>query len=146
MKVITCAAVILENDKAEILLAQRPEGKPMAGLWEFPGGKLETAESPEEALSRELTEELAITVNTSDMEPYRFVSHSYGEGVNHKPFHLVMLAFKVTAFTGTAKAQEGQTLKWVAKSALTSYLDKTPEADIPLMQELITEARQVAAA
>lgn len=125
MKVITVVAAALIRKDDKILLAQRPEGKAMAGLWEFPGGKLEDGETPEHALSRELTEELSITVATDLLEPFSFVSHSYAD------FHLLMPLYICRSWSGTLTSREGQNLAWVEPTALDSY--PMPEADLPLI-------------
>lgn len=102
----------------------------MAGMWEFPGGKLEPGELPEHALCRELAEELAITLTPSDLSPLNFVSHAY-DG-----FHLVMFVFHASRWQGVPTPQEGQDLRWVARTDLLEYLNHTPPADIPLLRQL----------
>ena len=119
------AAVAMYNEQGEILLAQRPEGKSMAGLWEFPGGKVEAGETPEHALIRELHEELGIDTWQSCLAPLTFASHSYDE------FHLLMPLFACRKWEGTPHPKEGQSLKWVAPKALRDY--PMPPADIPLI-------------
>lgn len=128
MKVVYVAAAALFGPSGNILLAQRPEGKAMAGLWEFPGGKIETGETPEEALIRELKEELAITVTQSELEPITFASHTY------ETFHLFMPLYGVRNWIGTPHPTEGQTLAWVAPCDLHTY--PAPDADIPLFDVL----------
>jgi 8-oxo-dGTP diphosphatase len=108
-----------------VLLAQRPAGKSMAGLWEFPGGKVEPGESPEAALIRELHEELGINTWASCLAPLTFASHAYPE------FHLLMPLFACRRWEGIATPQEGQVLKWVRADALREY--PMPPADIPLI-------------
>ncbi len=125
MKVILVSAVALIDVDGRILLAQRPEGKSMAGLWEFPGGKVEPDETPEVALIRELQEELGINTWESCLAPLTFASHSYDD------FHLLMSLFACRKWEGTPQAQEGQTLKWVAGKDLRDY--PMPPADIPLI-------------
>lgn len=121
-------AVALVDDDNRVLIAQRPEGKSMAGLWEFPGGKVETGETPELALIRELKEELAIDVTEACLAPFTFASHSY------EKFHLLMPLFVCRRWHGTPKPTEGQTLKWVRAPRLSDY--KMPAADIPLVAML----------
>ncbi|MEO1398155.1 MAG: (deoxy)nucleoside triphosphate pyrophosphohydrolase [Pseudomonadota bacterium] len=120
--VVACALVDPDN---RVLLAQRPPDKSMAGLWEFPGGKLETGETPEEALIRELAEELGIETKVSCLAPLTFASHSYDD------FHLMMPLFVCRRWWGIVQPQEGQVLKWVRSENLRDY--PMPEADIPLI-------------
>jgi len=124
-KIVLVAAVALVDKDGRILLARRPEGKSMAGLWEFPGGKLETGETPEAALIRELQEELGINVMQSCLAPLAFASHAYPK------FHLLMPLFLCRRWKGTPKPREGQTLAWVALDRLGDY--PMPEADRPLI-------------
>lgn len=126
-KVVTVVAVALVRESGDILLAQRPEGKAMAGLWEFPGGKLEIGETPEQALVRELKEELGITVTTEALKPFTFVSHSYPN------FHLLMPLYMCRAWQGELTSREGQAFAWAEPDALKSY--PMPEADLPLIAE-----------
>lgn len=123
-KVLLVVAAALINRDGNILLARRPEGKSMAGLWEFPGGKIEPGETPEHALQRELQEELQIMVTKSDMKPITFASHAY------EKFHLFMPLFGIETWNGTPKPAENQMLEWVAPQNLHRY--PAPEADIPL--------------
>lgn len=132
MKTVYVAAAAIYNSDGTILLAQRPEGKSMAGLWEFPGGKIEPDETPERALVRELEEELAITVSESDLKPITFASHAY------ENFHLFMPLYEVKRWIGTPRPTEGQTLAWVAPHDLHSY--PAPAADIPLFDVLVLGA------
>ncbi len=125
MKTLLVSAVALIDRDGRVLLAQRPEGKSMAGLWEFPGGKVEPGETPEAALIRELHEELGIDTWASCLAPLTFASHSYPE------FHLLMPLFACRKWEGIARAREGQTLKWVRPAALRDY--PMPPADIPLI-------------
>ena len=125
MKVILVSAVALIDRDNRVLLAQRPEGKSMAGLWEFPGGKVEPGETPEVALIRELQEELGIDTWASCLAPLTFASHSYAD------FHLLMPLFACRKWEGTPQSKEGQALKWVAPKSLRDY--PMPEADIPLI-------------
>ncbi|GGE56309.1 8-oxo-dGTP diphosphatase MutT [Actibacterium pelagium] len=125
MKTVLVSAVALIDVDGRVLLAQRPEGKSMAGLWEFPGGKVELGETPEHALIRELHEELGIDTWQSCLAPLTFASHSYDD------FHLLMPLFACRKWEGTPMPKEGQTLKWVAPKALRDY--PMPPADIPLI-------------
>jgi 8-oxo-dGTP diphosphatase len=125
MKTILVSAVALIDADGRILLAQRPEGKSMAGLWEFPGGKVEPGETPEVALIRELQEELGIDTWASCLAPLTFASHSYED------FHLLMPLFACRKWDGIPQAREGQVLKWVAAKDLKSY--PMPPADVPLI-------------
>ena len=125
MKTILVSAVALIDPDGRVLLAQRPEGKSMAGLWEFPGGKVEVGETPEAALIRELQEELGINTWQSCLAPLTFASHAYED------FHLLMPLFACRKWRGVPQPQEGQTLKWIRKQDLRSY--PMPAADIPLI-------------
>ncbi|MHA3914195.1 8-oxo-dGTP diphosphatase MutT [Halovulum sp. GXIMD14793] len=125
MKLVLVAAVALIDADGRVLLAQRPAGKSMAGLWEFPGGKVEPGETPEVTLIRELQEELGIDTWQSCLAPLTFASHAYED------FHLLMPLFACRKWSGTPTAQEGQVLKWVRKQNLRDY--PMPPADIPLI-------------
>ncbi|WP_291728386.1 8-oxo-dGTP diphosphatase MutT [Leisingera sp. F5] len=125
MKVVLVSAVALIDADGRVLLAQRPEGKSMAGLWEFPGGKIEAGETPEAALVRELQEELGIDTWASCLAPLTFASHSYED------FHLLMPLFACRKWDGIPQANEGQTLKWVRPQDFRDY--PMPPADIPLI-------------
>ncbi|WP_417600878.1 (deoxy)nucleoside triphosphate pyrophosphohydrolase [Pararhodobacter oceanensis] len=125
MKIVYVSAVALIDVDGRVLLAQRPGGKPMAGLWEFPGGKIEAGETPEAALIRELHEELGIETWTSCLAPLTFASHSYED------FHLVMPLFACRKWEGMVTPREGQELKWVRPKDLRSY--PMPAADLPLI-------------
>ncbi len=125
MKTVLVSAVALIDVEGRVLLAQRPEGKAMAGLWEFPGGKVEPGETPEAALIRELHEELGIDTWASCLAPLTFASHSYED------FHLLMPVFACRKWQGIAQGREGQALKWVRANDLRSY--PMPPADIPLI-------------
>ncbi|MGI9365419.1 MAG: (deoxy)nucleoside triphosphate pyrophosphohydrolase [Rhizobiaceae bacterium] len=123
--VVACALIAADD---RILLAQRPEGKSMAGLWEFPGGKVETDEIPEESLIRELKEELGIETKIACLAPLTFASHEYDD------FHLLMPLYVCRRWWGMAQAKEGQVLKWVRAGNLRDY--PMPEADLPLISPL----------
>ena len=123
--VVACALVDADG---RVLLAQRPEGKKLAGMWEFPGGKVETGERPEAALIRELDEELGVTTWESCLAPLTFASHAYDE------FHLLMPLFACRKWGGTPVSREGQTLKWVRPNEMRAY--PMPEADVPLISIL----------
>jgi 8-oxo-dGTP diphosphatase len=125
VKTVLVSAVALIDADGRVLLAQRPEGKSMAGLWEFPGGKVEPGETPEAALVRELHEELGIETWDSCLAPLTFASHGYAE------FHLLMPLFACRKWQGIPRAQEGQALAWARKSELRDY--PMPPADIPLI-------------
>ncbi len=128
MKLVLVAAVALIDPDGRVLLAQRPEGKSMAGLWEFPGGKIEPGETPEAALVRELHEELGIETWNSCLAPLTFASHSYED------FHLLMPVFACRKWNGIAQGREGQVLKWAKVSEMKQY--PMPAADIPLIPVL----------
>ncbi|HHS94144.1 MAG TPA: (deoxy)nucleoside triphosphate pyrophosphohydrolase [Rhodobacterales bacterium] len=125
MKIVLVSAVALVDVDGRVLLAQRPEGKSMAGLWEFPGGKVEDGETPEAALIRELQEELGIDTKASCLAPLAFASHSYDD------FHLLMPLFACRRWEGNLRPMEGQTLAWVRPAALRDY--PMPPADEPLI-------------
>ena len=125
MKTVLVSAVALIDRDGRVLLAQRPEGKSMAGLWEFPGGKVEGGETPEAALVRELHEELGIETWNSCLAPLTFASHTYDD------FHLLMPLFACRKWNGIVQPKEGQTLKWVYPKDFSNY--PMPPADIPLI-------------
>ncbi|MDG2097101.1 MAG: 8-oxo-dGTP diphosphatase MutT [Paracoccaceae bacterium] len=125
MKTILVVAVVLIDRDGRVLLSQRPSGKSMAGLWEFPGGKVENGEVPEEALIRELKEELGIDTWCSCLAPLSFASHSYED------FHLLMPVFVCRKWVGSPTPMEGQALKWVNRDKLKDY--PMPPADIPII-------------
>jgi 8-oxo-dGTP diphosphatase len=127
-RVILVSAVALIDADGRVLLAQRPEGKSMAGLWEFPGGKVETGETPEAALIRELQEELGISTHASCLAPLTFASHAYPD------FHLLMPLFACRRWQGNPVGKEGQTLKWARVQELRDY--PMPPADVPLIAVL----------
>ncbi len=125
---VLVAAVVLVDADGRVLLARRPEGKAMAGLWEFPGGKIDPGETPEAALIRELAEELGIDVAASCLAPFTFASHAYPE------FHLLMPLYVCRKWTGIPTAREGQRLAWVRPARLAEY--PMPPADKPLVAML----------
>ena len=125
MKIILVSAVALIDPDGRVLLAQRPEGKSMAGLWEFPGGKVEAGETPEDALVRELHEELGIETWSSCLAPFTFASHTYDD------FHLLMPLFACRKWDGIVQGKEGQKLAWVQAKDLKEY--PMPPADIPII-------------
>ena len=129
MKMVLVTAVALVDADGRVLLAQRPEGKSLAGLWEFPGGKLEIGERPEDALIRELAEELGITVKEECLAPLTFASYAYPE------FHLLMPLYICRRWQGTAMSREGQALKWVRPGKLRDLA--MPPADEPLIPFLM---------
>ena len=126
--VLVVAAALIDADN-RVLIAQRPAGKALAGFWEFPGGKVEAGERPEEALIRELAEELGLRVAEPCLAPLTFASHSYPD------FHLLMPLYACRRWTGFATAREGQALKWVRPGNLRDH--PMPPADAPLIPPLI---------
>lgn len=128
--VVLVAACALVDADGRVLIAQRPAGRAMAGLWEFPGGKIEPGERPEETLIRELKEELGVTVTEPCLAPLTFASHGYSD------FHLLMPLFVCRRWEGTPSALEGQTLKWVRPNQLREF--PMPPADLPLISHLMT--------
>jgi 8-oxo-dGTP diphosphatase len=129
-KTVLVAACALVDADGRVLLAQRPQGKPMAGLWEFPGGKTEAGERPEQTLIRELKEELGIVVREDCLAPLTFASHVYPD------FHLLMPLYVCRRWEGTVTALEAQQLAWVKPNRLRDY--EMPPADIPLISHLMT--------
>lgn len=129
VKVVLVAACALIDGDGRILIAQRPVGKPMAGLWEFPGGKVEDGERPEQTLIRELKEELGISVSEDCLAPLTFASHSYPD------FHLLMPLYVCRRWQGIVTAREAQQLAWVRPNRLQEY--DMPPADVPLVSHLM---------
>ena len=128
MRLLLVVAVALIDADGRVLLAQRPEGKPMAGLWEFPGGKVDPGETPEAALIRELHEELGIDTWASCLAPLSFASHAY------ETFHLLMPLFACRRWEGVARAREGQRLAWAHPRELSDRAAwPMPAADLPLI-------------
>ncbi len=130
MNLVLVAACALLDPDGRVLIAQRPLGKPMAGLWEFPGGKVEQGEAPEQTLIRELKEELGIVVNVACLAPLTFASHCYPD------FHLLMPLYVCRRWEGTVRALEAQQLAWVRPNRLRDY--PMPPADEPLVSHLIS--------
>jgi 8-oxo-dGTP diphosphatase len=126
--VLVAAAALIDVD-GRVLVAQRPEGKTMAGLWEFPGGKVDDGETPEAALVRELGEELGITVCETCLSPLTFASHGYAD------FHLLMPLYQCRVWEGIPKPMEGQEIRWHHPNALARLA--MPPADVPLVQMLM---------
>jgi 8-oxo-dGTP diphosphatase len=129
MKTVLVAACALIDADNRVLIAQRPAGKPMAGLWEFPGGKVEAGERPEESLIRELREELSIEVSEACLAPLTFASHVYPD------FHLLMPLYVCRRWNGMVRPLEQQQLTWVRPNKLRDY--PMPPADLPLIPHLI---------
>ena len=127
-RIVLVSAVALVDADGRVLLAQRPAGKAMAGLWEFPGGKVNPEETPERALIRELAEELGIDVEASCLAPFTFASHSYPD------FHLLMPLYVCRKWSGIPVAREGQRLTWARPARLGDY--PMPPADAPLVAML----------
>jgi 8-oxo-dGTP diphosphatase len=128
IKLILVAACALIDADGRVLIAERPAGKPLAGLWEFPGGKVENGERPEDTLIRELHEELGVTIREPCLAPLTFASHSYPD------FHLLMPLYVCRRWEGTVAAREGQRLAWVKANRLRDY--PMPPADAPLVSHL----------
>ena len=122
--IVLVAACVLLDGEGRVLLAKRPEGRPLAGLWEFPGGKIEAGEEPEDALLRELREELGIAIAKQDLAPLTFASHAYPD------FHLLMPVYLCRRWDGEVTAHEGQEFLWVKPDRLHLY--DMPPADAPL--------------
>ena len=129
VRLVLVVAVALVDADGRLLIAQRPEGKQLAGLWEFPGGKVDAGERPEDALIRELAEELGITVREACLAPLSFASHTY------ESFHLLMPLYVCRRWEGFVQAREGQALKWVRPRDLRKF--PMPPADEPLIPVLV---------
>lgn len=129
-RIVYVSAIVLLRADGALLLAKRPAGKSMAGLWELPGGKIEANETPEAALVREIGEELAVQIDEKNLVPFTFASHAYDS------FHLVMPVFIATRWTGQPVPQEGQDIAWVKPCELKSM--PAPEADLPLFRFIET--------
>ena len=129
MRLLLVVAVALIDADNRVLIAQRPPGKQLGGLWEFPGGKIEAGERPERALVRELAEALGVTVKEECLAPLTFASHAYED------FHLLMPLYVCRRWEGFAQPREGQTLKWVHARDLRQY--PMPPADEPLLPPLV---------
>jgi 8-oxo-dGTP diphosphatase len=125
MKTILVVAAALVDSDGRVLIAQRPEGKQLAGLWEFPGGKVEPGETPETALIRELEEELGITVKQACLAPFVFASHTY------EIFHLLMPLYLIRRWEGEPEAREHAAIRWVRPNDMGQY--PMPPADDPLV-------------
>jgi 8-oxo-dGTP diphosphatase len=130
VKLVLVAACALVDADGRVLIAERPAGRTMAGLWEFPGGKVEPGERPEVTLIRELKEELGIVVSEPCLAPLTFASHAYPD------FHLLMPLYVCRRWEGTVAPQEGQRLAWVKPNRLRDY--EMPPADVPLISHLTT--------
>lgn len=126
--VLVAACALIDSD-GRVLIAQRPEGKSMAGLWEFPGGKVEAGESPEATIIREMHEELSVTIEEPCLAPFTFASHRYDD------FHLLMPLYLCRKWQGSVTPNEGQAIKWVAPRDLRKF--DMPPADKPLVAMLI---------
>ena len=134
-RLVTVAAAAITAADGHILVAQRPDGTSLAGLWEFPGGKIESGETPEIALARELFEELAIIAAPETLTPIGFASHAMAD------FHLLLLLFRCSHWVGIAVGQQGQTLRWEHPVDLVTL--PMPPADRPLLALLTANARRV---
>lgn len=128
LKIVLVAACALVDVDGRVLLARRPQGRPMAGLWEFPGGKVEEGERPEQALIREMSEELGIVIAEACLAPLTFASHTY------ETFHLLMPLYACRRWQGVVTALEGQELAWVRPNRMGDY--PMPPADVPLVAML----------
>lgn len=125
LPIVPIVSAALIDERGRVLLQQRPEGKAMAGLWEFPGGKIAPGESPEAALCRELEEELGVRIAESDLDAFGFASHRY------QTFHIVLLLYICRRWQGSPRARETQVLDWVLPAAMADY--PMPAADAPLV-------------
>ena len=129
LPIVPIVSAALIDARGQVLLQQRPKGKAMAGLWEFPGGKIQSGETPEAALCRELEEELGVVVAASDLEAFGFASHRY------ETFHILLLLYLCRRWQGTPVARETQVLAWTMPAAMTGY--PMPAADAPLVTLLL---------
>lgn len=129
MKTVLVSAIALVDADGRVLLAQRPEGKSLAGMWEFPGGKVESGETPEACIQREIKEELGVTLCENCFAPLTFVSHQYED------FHLLMLLYVARRWEGIPQSLEGQALAWKRPSEMPAL--PMPPADIPLVAALV---------
>jgi 8-oxo-dGTP diphosphatase len=135
---LVVAAVALIDGDDRVLLAQRPEGKSMAGLWEFPGGKLEAGETPEDALCREIKEELDVELCRTCLAPFNFASHAY------EKFHLLMPLYVCRTWEGEIDPREGQTIKWVTGIELSRHpMPPADEPIIPWLRDYLAEAARL---
>ena len=132
LKLVLVAACVLIDADSRVLIAKRPDGKPMAGLWEFPGGKIEPGERPEETVIREMREELGVVIKEACLAPFIFASHSYSD------FHLLMPLFLCRRWEGIAQPHEGQEIAWVRPKDLAPRSERypMPPADLPLIPML----------
>ncbi|MEM0906253.1 MAG: (deoxy)nucleoside triphosphate pyrophosphohydrolase [Pseudomonadota bacterium] len=130
MRLLVVVAALMIDSGGRILIAQRPEGKAMAGLWEFPGGKVEADESPEDALVRELYEELGADAKAADLTPFTFASHRYDD------FHLLMPVYTLRAWRGTLAPKDVAAIEFVRPENLVGF--PMPAADAPLVDQIIT--------
>ena len=138
-RLVSAVAVALVDGSGRILIAERPVGKAMAGFWEFPGGKIEAAESPSQAICREVTEELAVQLPAQSLRPVSFVEHDYDD------FRLILFLFLCRHWHGTVMAQEGQRLAWVTPAALANHALLPADRPLiaPLLQAMaLTEAKE----
>lgn len=131
MRIVLVAACALVDADGRVLLAKRPQGKAMAGLWEFPGGKVEAGETPEDTLIRELKEELAIDVTAACLAPLTFASHTYSGDAGQDAWHLLMPLFVCRRWSGQVTAVEHDELEWVRPMRMRDY--DMPPADVPLV-------------
>lgn len=142
LPLVLVVAVALLDGEGRVLLAQRPPGKKLAGLWEFPGGKVDPGEGPESALVRELQEELGITVAPAALRPLTFASHAYPS------FHLLMPTYECRQWEGEPSGEEGQALAWVTAEELEGGTFDMPPADLPMLPPVLAamQAQRAAAA
>ncbi len=143
-KLVLVAAAALLDASGRVLLASRPPGKALAGTFEFPGGKVEVGEAPEEALVRELEEELAVRVSPEAFTPLTFASHHYAAAEGRPAFHLLMPLFTCTQWEGEPRGVEGQELRWVTPVDLESGTIPMPPADEPLLAPVLRAMRGAA--